>query len=104
MEVHVKVANFKEIDGYQVFTFISERSVNPEATKAEIAKQTNCSTNAIHLLPNYKELFHQHKIYFQVGPNQRIIEDSTAEALLQAKPLLYRSNFCLLPVRLFLIM
>jgi hypothetical protein len=78
----MKVVSLREIDGCQIVTTISECSVDPEATKIEIAKQAKCPVNAVYRLSNYRELFKKHKICFPPGPNQRVMEDSDADELL----------------------
>jgi hypothetical protein len=77
----VKVVGFIEIDGYKIVTAINEGSIDPEATKAVVAKQQNVSAADVFNLPNYKELFNQNKVYFSPGPNQIAIGDSEAAAL-----------------------
>jgi hypothetical protein len=80
----MKVISFKDIDGCRIVSSVGEGSVDPEATKAEIARQTGQPAAAVHLLPNYRELFHQHKICFPPGPGQQEMEDSEADSHAQA--------------------
>ena len=79
----MKVVGFREIDGYKVFTSVNARSVNSEATKEEIARVTKVPANKIFQLPNYRELYHQHKVFFDPGPNQLLMEDEQADQLEQ---------------------
>jgi hypothetical protein len=75
------VANFREIDGYEIYMSYGERSVNPEATIAEVAKQAGCPVHAVYQLPNYRELFQRCQVYFDPAANQKIVDDSAVGAL-----------------------
>jgi hypothetical protein len=75
------LANFREIDGYEIFMFRSKRSINTEATKVKVAEVIGCPVNDVFKHPKYAELFHQNEIYFDPGENQRVMEDSELETL-----------------------
>jgi hypothetical protein len=83
MEVQMKVIGFIEIGGYQIFTSAKEASADPEATKAEIAKQEGIDIDQVLELDNYEELFEKKKIYFRPGPNQINMEDPEADPLIE---------------------
>ena len=81
----MKVVGYREIDGYKIVTTINDRSVDSEATKKEIARHAGVPVDKIFQhLPNYRELFHRHKVFFDPGPNQQIIEDAQADQLIHA--------------------
>ena len=80
----MKVIGFREVDGYKIVASISEGSIDPEATKAEVAKQAGVPVEKIFQLPNYRELFQEHKVYFSPGTNQLSANDAEAENLLQS--------------------
>jgi len=80
----MKIVNCRDIDGFRIVTQVGKGSVNPEETKAEIARQTGHPAADVHLLPNYRELFHKHKIFFPPGPGQQEMEDADAESLERA--------------------
>jgi hypothetical protein len=83
MEVQMKIIGFIEVDGYQIITSANDASADPEATKAEIAKQEGVDIELVLELDNYEELFEKNKVYFRPGPNQINMEDPEADPLIE---------------------
>lgn len=81
----MKVIGFLEIDEYKIITAIEEVSADPEATKAEIAKQENIDIDSVVELDNYEELFERYKVPFHLKPNQIRLDDPDAEILEEKK-------------------
>lgn len=77
----MKAIGFIEINEYKIITTINDAGVDPEATKAEIEKRENITIDQAFNLENYGELFEKHKVYFQYGTEQILMEDSAAAEL-----------------------
>jgi len=80
----MKVVGYREIDGYKIVATVNDGSIDPEATKKEISRHTGIPVEKIYRLPNYRRLFHRHKVFFKPGPNQLLMEDAQADQLVQA--------------------
>jgi len=79
----MKVIGFIEIDDKKIISDINNAGTDPEATKAEIAKQENIAIDQVLGLEKYEELYEKHKVYFRPGPKQIILEDSEAAPLIE---------------------